>query len=145
MPTTRRSRVLPVSPERVWDVLGDPYHLARWWPRVHRVEDVTGDRFTTVMPTSKGKLVRADYRVLEATPGRRLRWEQELAGSPFERLLAQAITAIELDESGEGTRVSIEVRQRLRGWSRFGGSFFRRAARKQLEEALSDLEGIVVR
>ena len=50
MPTARRSRTVPAPPERVWEIVGDPHHLPRWWPRVQRVESVTDEHFTEVRP-----------------------------------------------------------------------------------------------
>lgn len=145
MPTTRVSRSFAASPEAVWAVVGDPWHQARWWPRVRRMEAVEGDRFTQVLATERGKGVRADFRLLETFPPRRVRWEQELEGTPFERLLAQAETAVELASGGDGaTTVTIELRQRLRGWSRLTPFLFSRAARRQLDEALAGLEQVVV-
>lgn len=145
MPTTRVERTLAVDPETVWAVLADPHHLPRWWPRVRRVEDVDGDHFTQVLGTAKGKGIRADFRVLESRAPELLRWTQELAGSPFERLLAEAETTLELSPSGErATCVAIELRQRLLGWSRLAPWQFRRAARRQLEEALAGLDAAVV-
>ena len=77
---------------------------------------------------------------------RLLRWEQELEGTPFERLLAQAETAIELTpaDGGAATTVAIELRQRLLGWSRLTPFLFKRAARRQLAEALAGLDEAVV-
>ncbi|HEV2812257.1 MAG TPA: SRPBCC family protein [Solirubrobacteraceae bacterium] len=144
MPTTRRSRVLEAPPDRVWRVLGDPHHLPRWWPKVRRVEAVSGDRFTQVMRTEKGKDVRADFRIVEEEPPRLLRFEQELEGTPFEGFLSESATAIEAEPSGDGTKVTIAVRHKLRGVSRLGGgTMLKRATKKQLDEALSALEGIV--
>jgi uncharacterized protein YndB with AHSA1/START domain len=145
VPTTRVERLLAADPETVWAVAADPHHQPRWWPRVQRVEDVDADAFTQVLGTAKGKGVRADFRVLEAEAPVRLRWMQELAGSPFERLLAEAITTFELTPEGSGsTRVAIELHQRLLGWSRLAPWQFRRAARRQLEAALAGLDEVVV-
>jgi uncharacterized protein YndB with AHSA1/START domain len=145
VPVTRVSRMLATSPEAIWRVLADPYHQARWWPRVRRVEGVEADRFTQVLATERGKGIRADFRVLESDPPRRLRWTQELEGSPFERLLEQAETTVELAAvEAAATTVTIELRQRLRGWSRLTPFLFRRAARRQLDEALEGLERAVV-
>lgn len=145
MPTTRVSRTLAVAPETVWAVVADPWHQARWWPRVVRMEGVEGGRFTQVLGTARGRGVRADFRVVEADEPRLLRWEQELPGTPFERLLAEAVTTVELaPEAGTGaTEVAIELRQRLHGWSRLVPFLFRRAARRQLDEALEGLERAV--
>ena len=68
MPTTRVSRTLAASPEAVWEVVADPWHQTRWWPRVVRMEAVEDDCFTQVLGTARGRGVRADFRVLETQP-----------------------------------------------------------------------------
>jgi uncharacterized protein YndB with AHSA1/START domain len=142
MPTTVRSRQLAASPDDVWRVVGDPYHLPRWWPRVARVEAVAGGKFTEVLQGSRsGRSVRADFRVDEKRKGQLLRFSQELAGSPFERVLKEAETEIAIEAAGSGTRVAITLRQRLRGLSRLGGFMVRRATGRILDEALDGLEG----
>lgn len=146
MPTTRVNRMLAASPEAVWAVLADPWHQTRWWPRVVRMEAVEDGCFTQVLGTARGRGVRADFRILETESPRRLRWEQQLEGTPFERLLAEAETAVELApaDGGEATRVTIELRQQLLGWSRLTPFLFKRAARRQLAEALEGLDRAVV-
>jgi carbon monoxide dehydrogenase subunit G len=149
MPRARRTRTVGAAPQRVWDVIEDPHHFPRWWPGVTRMEAVDGDRWTQVFVTKKGRPVRLDFRLLEseppgteggAAPGRR-RWEQELIGSPFERVLNEAVTAVWLEPAGQGTVVTIEQRQKLRGYARIGGGLLlRRATRKRLDEALDGLE-----
>lgn len=142
-------RTLAAPPAVVWEVVADPWHQARWWPRVVRMEGVSDRGFTQVLGTARGRGVRADFRVLEREAPRLLRWRQELPGTPFERLLAEAVTTVELaraDAGGDGeeaTAVTIELRQRLHGWSRFVPFLFRRAARRQLVEALDGLERAV--
>lgn len=146
MPTTRVSRTLAAPVETVWKVVADPWHQARWWPRVVRMEGVRDGRFTQVLGTKRGRGVRADFRVLEAAEPHLLRWEQELAGTPFERLLAEAVTTVQLapaDGAGDATTVAIELRQRLHGWSRLVPFLFRGAAKRQLTEALEGLERAV--
>jgi uncharacterized protein YndB with AHSA1/START domain len=140
MPTTRRTRRLSAPPDDVWRVVGDPYHLPRWWPRVERVEAVAGERFTQLLRAKSGRAVRADFKVLEKRRGRLLRFEQELAGSPFERVLSASQTEIAIEPAGEGTDVAITLHQRLRGLSRLGGFMVRRATRRILDEALDGLE-----
>ena len=140
MATVTRARTVPAEPQEVWDVVADPHHLPRWWPRVERVEDATPDAWTTVMRSSRGRAVRADYTRTDARRPRRLRWRQELDETPFERVFREALTEIELEPAGEGaTRVELRAVQRLRGRSRFGGFLARRAARRQLDEALAGL------
>jgi uncharacterized protein YndB with AHSA1/START domain len=142
MPTARRSRTIGAAPERVWQTVGDPYHLPRWWPRVERVEAVSRDRFTEVLGTDRGRSVRADFRVVESRAPERRVWEQELAGSPFERVFAAARTEVALAPEGSGTRVTLVVRLRLRGAGRLGGWVVRRATARVLDEALGALEAL---
>jgi uncharacterized protein YndB with AHSA1/START domain len=145
VPTTRVSRTLAAPPEAVWALVADPWHQVRWWPRVVRMEAVADGRFTQVLGTARGRGVRADFRVVETVAPRLVRWEQELAGTPFERLLAASQTAIQLEpaDGGAATRVTIELRRRLLGWSRLAPFLFTRAARRQLAEALAGLDAVV--
>ena len=140
MPTTRRHRTVQAPLAQVWEVIADPYHFPRWWPRVGRVEGVHRRSWTKVFLTSKGRPLRADYRLLESEPRRRLEWEQELEGSPFEKVLSRAVTEVSLAPDGdESTQVTIELRQTARGFSRFGGFMMRRASRSLIDEALAGL------
>jgi len=145
MPTTRVSRTLAAPPQQVWELVADPWHQARWWPRVVRMEAVQDGRFTQVLGTARGRGVRADFRIVETAAPRLLRWEQELAGTPFQRLLAEAQTAIALEatDGGAATTVTIELRQRLLGWSRLTPFLFKRAARRQLADALAGLDALL--
>lgn len=142
MPRTRVARTLEADPASVWAVLNDPYHQERWWPRVRRIEDVDLDRFTQVLGTQRGKGVRADFRILQREEEELLQWEQELAGSPFERLLDEAVTTFTLAPAadGGGTAIAVELEQRLRGWSRLAPFLFKSAAKRQLGEALDGLD-----
>ena len=54
-------------------------------------------RWTTVLGTERGKGVRADYRCTSAAPGERYVWEQDIEGTPFERILRSAALEIHLD------------------------------------------------
>jgi uncharacterized protein YndB with AHSA1/START domain len=139
---TRRSRTIRAAPQRLWEVLEDPHHMLRWWPGVTRMEGVEGDRFTQVFKTKKGRSVRMDFRVLASDPPWQRAWEQLIEGSPFERVLSESIVEVTLEPDGEETRVTIEQRQKLRGYSRTGGFLMRRATRSKLDEALEGLERI---
>ncbi len=144
MPDASAVRTIAAPAAELWDVISDPHHLPRWWPRVTRVEDVEDGEFTEVMKTRKGKLVRADFRVLARDDAARsLTWVQQIEGSPFARVLKSAETEVRLQAgSAQATEVTIELRQVLNGVSRFGGYMVRRAARATLEEALGGLERI---
>jgi uncharacterized protein YndB with AHSA1/START domain len=168
LPTAQRTRTIAASQQELWDVLGDPHHLPRWWPRVNRVEAVTltgtgeFDAFTEVLMSGKGKMVRADFKRLEAVPLQRVVWAQQVENTPFARILTRAETEISLSPSFaravvgnsparkglEGdppaTQVTIELRQTLHGFlARLGSHLVRRAAYSTLDEALDGLERIV--
>jgi uncharacterized protein YndB with AHSA1/START domain len=146
MPTVRRTRTLRATPEEIWAIVGDAYHLPRWWPRVTRVEGVEGGAFTQVLRTSTGVPVRADFRVVESAPPAVRRWEQQLANTPFERILTASAVEVRLEGAGDGgaaTRVAITLAQRLRGLGLLGGVMVRRAGRRQLDGALDGLEALL--
>jgi uncharacterized protein YndB with AHSA1/START domain len=141
--------------EQLWDVVRDPHHLPRWWPRVTRVEGVDGAAFTEVMRTRKGKLVRADFDLVCVDDSERLlTWAQRVEGTPFERVLSSAETDVRLVPLDGATEVTIELRQTLARVStrrggvlsalapRIGGRMVRRAAEGTLEQALEGLEQI---
>lgn len=143
VPPVRRTRTVSAPAEEVWEVVADPEHLPRWWPLVERVEGVEDGRWTTVLRTPKGRPVRADYRLVEWSEPSRLVWAQEVAGTPFEGVVADAETEILLapgEDDVAATRVTIELRQRMRGLARLGRLQVRRAAGRQLDEALDRLE-----
>jgi uncharacterized protein YndB with AHSA1/START domain len=142
MPTARRSRTVAAPPERVWEIVGDPYHLPRWWPKVTRVEAVSKEHFTEVLATIDGRSLRADFRVVASRAPERRAWEQELEGTPFERVFAASSTEVKLDAYEGGTRVTLVARQRLRGSARMGGFMVRRATGRVLDEALDALEAL---
>jgi uncharacterized protein YndB with AHSA1/START domain len=146
VPTVRRSRTLRATPEEVWAIVGDAYHLPRWWPRVTRVEGVDDGAFTQVLTTAKGVPVRADFHVVESAAPRVRRWAQQLVNTPFERVLAASEVEVRLERDGDAaTRVAMSLVQRLRGMARLGSFLVRRAGRRQLDAALDGLEALVAR
>ncbi|MEA2130248.1 MAG: hypothetical protein QOJ85_3139 [Solirubrobacteraceae bacterium] len=145
MATVRRTRTLPASPQELWAIVGDAYHLPRWWPRVTRVESVDDDSFTEVLRTERGSPVRADFRVVSSDAPHRRAWAQQVAGTPFERILARSETEIRLEPAGDATQVAISLAQRPRGLALLGAFMVRAAARRQLDEALDGLEALVGR
>jgi len=75
-----------------------------------------------------------------AAEGERYVWEQQLAGSPFERHLRSSKVEIGLRPAGGGTEVSIASEQKLRGMSRLGSPLMRGGQGKILDQALDGLE-----
>jgi uncharacterized protein YndB with AHSA1/START domain len=143
MPTANRSRTIEAAQADVWGLIEDPHHLPRWWPGVTRMEAVQEDSWTQVFSTKRGRPVRVDFRLLESHAPSMRSWEQEIEGTPFERVLNQSITVVRLDPVQAGTAITIELHQKLRGYSRTGGLMLRRATGKQLEEALEGLQRIL--
>jgi uncharacterized protein YndB with AHSA1/START domain len=142
VPVTRRAATVSETPATVWQTVADPHQLPRWWPRVERVEGVSGSGFTQVLRSDRGALVRADFRVGQRNKPRVVTWEQDLEGTPFAKLLRRAVTTVTLEPAEAGTRVEVRLEQRLQGISRFGGFMVKRAARKQLDGALEALTGL---
>jgi uncharacterized protein YndB with AHSA1/START domain len=143
MPTTHRSRTLTAPQQELWELIADPHHLPRWWPGVARVEGVEADRFTEVFQTKRGRPVRADFRVIESQAPWQRAWEQEIPGTPFERVLNELVIEVRLEPApGGGTEVTIAQQQKLRGYSRTGGFLLRRATASKLDEALDGLARI---
>jgi hypothetical protein len=114
-----------------------------------RVEDVRQmgsgkrSRWTTVLATDRGKGVRADYRCTSAAPGERYLWEQDVEGTPFERILRYSRLEIRLEDRNRETSVRLASSERLRGLSRLGSPMMRMATRKRLDEALDGIERAV--
>jgi uncharacterized protein YndB with AHSA1/START domain len=149
MPRVSRSRTIAAEPDRVWDLVSDPHNLPRWWPRTQRVEDVRdpGGRrahWTTVLGTERGTGVRADFRCIGATQGVRYAWEQQVAGTPFERILKSSRLEIGLEPDAAATEVTLTSEETLRGLSRLGSSMMRGATRRRLDEALEGIERALV-
>jgi uncharacterized protein YndB with AHSA1/START domain len=130
---------LPADPSRVWELIADPHHMPRWWPGVVRMEGVGDDHFTQVFQTKKGRPVRIDFHVVDSDPPWRRSWEQELRGTPFERVLNEMIIEVSLEPVDDGTEVTISQHQKLRGYSKTGGVLLKRATRSKLDEALDGL------
>lgn len=148
MTRVSRARVIAADPRRVWDLVADPHSLPRWWPRTIRVEDVRGKgeraRWTSVLETERGAGVRADFRCTASTEGTRYCWEQQLEGTPFERILRRATLEIGVEPEPSGTRVALTIDESLRGLSRLGSPMMRGAVARRLDEALAGIDRALV-
>jgi uncharacterized protein YndB with AHSA1/START domain len=135
----RASVVVPASRAEVWEVVGDPRKLPRWWPGVERVEAVDADGFTELMPSRDGRGIRLDFSC-SAEPLSEFVWALEVPGTPFARVLARWVTTVRLSDADDGcTRVEIEELQELRGSFRLGAAMQRRPARRRLAGAVDGL------
>ena len=142
MTVAQRSRTLRASQQELWEIVSDPHHMPRWWPGVDRMEGVEEDHFTQVLKTKRGRPVRADFRVVLSEPPWTRSWAQEVAGTPFERVLTESVVEVRLEPAPGGTEVTISQQQKLRGYSRTGGILLRRATDSKLDEALDGLARI---
>jgi len=131
----RRSREVAAGRDAIWRVAADPYHLPRWWPRAQRVEAVGPSGWTLVLGTDRGRGVRADYTLLEETPGSRRVWALEVEGTPFERIFSEQVTTLDVADG----RVAIEISQKPRRFARFGGWMMRRGTARNVDAALDAL------
>src|SRR3984885_15821458 len=105
MPTATRSRTFAVAQGELWELIADPHHQPRWWPGVERMESVAGDGFTQVLKTRRGKPIRADFLVTAREPPWMTVWEQQLPGTPFARVLSEAVMQVNLEPAGAGRAV----------------------------------------
>jgi len=146
MPKVTRRRTIAAPVEEVWELISDPYNLPRWWPRTSRVESVDRkpegrrSQWTKVLETAEGRGVRADFRCLSSAAGERYVWEQQLAGTPFERHLRSSTVEVGLRDEDGATAVSLTSEQKLRGLSRLGSPLMRGGQGKILEQALDGIE-----
>ena len=136
---TSRSRVIAAPRERVWELVGDPYHHPRWWPRVERVEGVTARGWTNVLISARGNTVRTDWTVLENAEPVERSWTQEVEGTPFARLFVENTIVVRLEKTDGGTEVTLSFHQRARGLARYLPFLLKRPMRRQIEEALDGL------
>ena len=120
MPTARRSRTIAAPAQELWEMIRDPHHLPRWWPRVSRVEDVDArTRSPRCCSTREGqsrarrlRAGRGDERAAAAALG------AALEGTPFARAAEERPRPrCALSGSAGGaqaasaTEVTIELRQ----------------------------------
>ena len=136
---SRRTRVIAAPRERVWELIGDPYHHPRWWPRVERVEGVTARGWTHVLISARGNTVRTDWTLIDNQQPVLRSWSQDVAGTPFERLFASNVVQAQLEKADGGTEVTLLFDQRPRGLARYLPFVLKRPMRRQLEEALDGL------
>jgi uncharacterized protein YndB with AHSA1/START domain len=138
--------VIAADRDAVWRVISDPHHLPRWWPKVTRVENVdehergAGTTWTEVLETASGKGVRAGFRCRRARALDEYEWEQNIEDTPFAKVFKTSVTTVSLDDADEGTRVTLQLDQEMRGLSVLGGFMIKRASRDQLDAALVGLE-----
>jgi len=105
------------------------------------VEEAAPDAWTAVLTSANGRTMRADYSLEESEQPMLLRWRHEVEESPFERIMASSVTALEMEPAGEDSAlVRLTARIQLRGFSRLGGVQVSRATKKQFDGALGRLQ-----
>jgi uncharacterized protein YndB with AHSA1/START domain len=140
----RRSRLLRASRDDVWEVVADPWHQPRWWPRTVRVESVRRDGWTSVLAAERsGRNIRADWRVESNQQPVQRRWAQEIQGTAFERIFVRNAIEARLERVDGDTQVQLSIEQKVRGFARLAPFMLRRAMKRQLEAALAGLAEVV--
>jgi uncharacterized protein YndB with AHSA1/START domain len=139
MPTVTRSRTVAAAQAEVWELVSDPNHQPRWWPGVERMESVSGDRFTQVLKTKRGKPIRADFTVGPVHPPAMVVFEQQLPGTPFARVLKESVFQLNLEPAGAATLVTLSHRLKPRGYSKTGGFLLGRDTGRQLDRLLDGI------
>jgi len=140
--TARRKRTLAVPQQQLWELLADPHHIRAGgpeWTAWRAWRTIASPRCSR---PKRGRPVRADFRVVMSDPPWMRSWAQEVAGTPFERVLNESVIEVELKPAGGATEVTLAHHQKLRGYSRTGGFMLRRATAAKLDEALDGLERI---
>lgn len=133
------SGTVKASTGDVWHLISDPGRAVAWWPHAERAEDVSGGRFTFVVRSSRGVPVRMDWRVAASRRERLQRWEQDLAGTPFARVLKASAVEIRLEPDDDGCRITVAVERELENRGLVAGWFGRRASRRHAGDALARL------
>lgn len=92
---------IDASPEQVWEVLSDFEGFGKWNPVIVSVEGraVVGENITFHMVLPGGSKSSHKPKIVEATPGRSLRWEG-VVGAAW---LARAVHEFHLRPSAGGT------------------------------------------
>lgn len=152
MPTVSQTRMVAMEPGQLWQLVCDPWQLPRWWPRVERVEGVEGGRFTELLRSPGGKLLRADFDVIvQDAAERRIGWSQRVAGTPFAHVFSAVEVQLEVrSPPGVNARPAAEVTVTLAQrptkalWTgalgRLAHPIIARAATKTVREALDGLQ-----
>ena len=98
-----------------------------------------------MLGTPAGKIIRADYTLLDASAQVASRGATRWRSPPSSGILSDSVTELELEAASDGTVVRLTTRLRMRGLSRFGGFQVTRATRRQLDGALDGAAGLGIR
>ncbi len=136
----RASKTINAPPSVVWRLISDGSRLVGWWPMVERAEDVQGGRFTLVMRSRRGVPIRTDWRVAASRREELQRWEQDLKGSPFAKMLTRSAIEVRLEPiADDRCQVTVVVEREMAQRGVVAGFLGRRASRRQAGDALARL------
>lgn len=146
MPRVSRHREIDAPASKIWNLITDPDHLPRWWPRATRVEDILNRsnpdrmRWTLVMKSDRGNVVRADFTGTLAKRDQRFGWRQDVRGTDFDKWWSSIEYQVDLEPTDGGTRVEITSTMKARGLSKLGGTLMRSGTGRTLDQALEGLD-----
>ena len=113
-----REREIPAAPDDLWPLVSDPARLAEWFEFADDAEVIEGGPGVGQRRRMHGswgkKKSEIDQVIVAWQPPRRLAWEHEaerLDGKPAPRFAAETLFSIDLEPSGDGTRVRLTSRQ----------------------------------
>lgn len=145
MPRVTRKLEVGQPIDRVWDFIGHPGNLAKWWPRIVRVEGLVGQpgspgsHWTSLLEADSGRRVRLDFEATTVRPPEIFSWQQELAGTQFEKHLRRQEYSAVLHETTGGTRIELVAETELKGSARLAGLTLRKSQGELLDAALTGL------
>lgn len=134
-------RLIPASPERVWEILIDHEGMTRWLPvrEVVRRRPGTGDpNGVGAVRTIRGMGLVLEERVVESKPPERLVYELT-AGAPIRDHRGEVV----LRREGAGTRVRWSVR--FRPLVPGTGALLGLVLKRSLVQGLAGIERLLVR
>ncbi len=149
MPRVSRQLEVALPIGQVWDFISRPGNLAKWWPRIVRVEGLvgqpgtTGLKWTSLLEADSGRRVRLDFEAVKAEPPTLFSWQQELADTQFEKHLRRQEYLVELEDRGNSTGVELIAETELKGSARLAGLTLRKSQGQLLDRALSDLDHVL--
>lgn len=146
MPRVSRQLEVPLAIGQVWNFISRPENLARWWPRIVRIEGLAGQpgtsglKWTSLLEADSGRRLRLDFEAVRVESPSLFSWQQELADTQFEKHLRRQEYLIQLEDRGDSTGIDLIAETELKGSARLAGLTLRKSQGQLLDRALSELE-----
>lgn len=145
MPRVSRKLEIGLPIDHVWGFVSNPGNLGKWWPRIVRVEGLVGQpgspgsRWTSLLEADSGRRVRLDFESTTVRSPEIFAWQQELAGTQFEKHLRRQEYSVLLHLVNGGTEIELVAETELKGSARLAGLTLRKSQGELLDKALAGL------